>query len=544
MTTATLPRSASGAGGGTLTGTGHLVRLALRRDRLMLPLWIVVIAGLPMASVGAYEELYPNPAQRAALTTSLGDNPSIALLYGPAHDLSTAGGFTAWRFGTMLSVFLALVCVFTMVRHTRQEEDTGRQELLSSTVVGRQAPLTASLVVSAGFALLTGIATAGALIAGGLDAAGSFAFGLGLAAVALVFTGIAAITAQLAEYSRTANGLAGAALGVAFALRAVGDAADVTWLSWLSPIGWASQARAFAGDRFWVLTIPLLVTGVLVAVAYALQRRRDIGLGLMPASLGPATAGQRLRTAFALSTRLHKGTLTGWVVGFALLSVLFGALAADIGDIVGDNDQMREMLARMGGSQGVIDAYLASSAGVLGMVAALFVVQAAVRMRSEETGLRAEPLLTTGVSRLRWIAGHLVFVFGGGVALMVVAGLGMGLAHGVRVGDVAGQTPDVLLACLVQLPAVFVVAGVAVTLFGILPSYTAGAWAVAAVLLLLSMFGPVLDLSQAVLNLSPFQHVPKVPSVEVTATPMVWLTLAAVALTAAGIARFRSRDIG
>ncbi len=536
--------TASATGGGTLTGTGALVRLALRRDRLFLPLWTIVVAALPAVSAGAYEQLYPDPAQRASLTSSLGDNPSISLLYGPAYDLSTAGGFTAWRFGTTLSVFVALVCVFTTVRHTRREEETGRQELLSSTVVGRHAALTAALVVCGGFALLAGLATAVAATVAGIAATGAFAFGLGLTAVALVFTGVAAVTAQLAEYSRTANGLAGAALGVAFALRAVGDSAEVTWLSWLSPIGWSVHVRPFAGDRFEVLLLPLAVTGVLVAVAYALQRRRDVGLGLLPSALGPAHAGSRLRSTFALATRLHRAMLTGWVVGFAALGVLFGALASDIGEIVGDNERMREVLARMGGSQGVIDAYLASTANVLGMVAALYVVQAALRARAEETATRAEPLLTTGVSRLRWLAGHLVFVFGGGAALLLVSGIGMGLAHGVRAGDVAGQAPDVLLACLVQLPAVFVVGGAAVALFGVLPSRTGAAWAVAAAFLLLTMFGSVLDLPRAVLNVSPFQHVPKVPSEAVTVPPLLWLTLVAAALTTAGIVRFRNRDLG
>ncbi|EIF00923.1 ABC transporter permease [Saccharomonospora glauca] len=536
--------TASATGGGTLTGTGALVRLALRRDRLFLPLWTIVVATLPAVSAGAYEQLYPDPAQRASLTSSLGDNPSISLLYGPAYDLSTAGGFTAWRFGTTLSVFVALVCVFTTVRHTRREEETGRQELLSSTVVGRHAALTAALVVCGGFALLAGLATAVAATVAGIAATGAFAFGLGLTAVALVFTGVAAVTAQLAEYSRTANGLAGAALGVAFALRAVGDSAEVTWLSWLSPIGWSVHVRPFAGDRFEVLLLPLAVTGVLVAVAYALQRRRDVGLGLLPSALGPAHAGSRLRSTFALATRLHRAMLTGWVVGFAALGVLFGALASDIGEIVGDNERMREVLARMGGSQGVIDAYLASTANVLGMVAALYVVQAALRARAEETATRAEPLLTTGVSRLRWLAGHLVFVFGGGAALLLVSGIGMGLAHGVRAGDVAGQAPDVLVACLVQLPAVFVVGGAAVALFGVLPSRTGAAWAVAAAFLLLTMFGSVLDLPRAVLNVSPFQHVPKVPSEAVTVPPLLWLTLVAAALTTAGIVRFRNRDLG
>ncbi|WP_282771805.1 ABC transporter permease [Saccharomonospora viridis] len=530
---------------GNLSGTGQLIRLALRRDRLVLPLWIVVVVLLTTAGAGAYEQLYPDPAERAALTAGMANNPSITLLLGPAYDLSTAGGFTAWRFGTMLSLLLALVCVFTMTRHTRQEEETGRYELLSSTVVGRYAFLAASSVVCAAFAALTGLATASALIAAGTSASGAFAFGLGLTSVAWVFTGVAAVTAQLAEYSRAANGLAGAVLGIAFAVRAVGDSsAEVSWLSWLSPLGWATRVRPFAGDRFWVLLIPVVVTAALAVTAYLLQRRRDVGFGLLPTPLGPATAAPRLRTPFALAVRLHRGTLLGWVAGFAVLSVLFGWLASDIGDIVGDNERMRDMLAELGGGRGMVDAYLAATADIFGMVAALFVVQATVRIRTEETALRAEPLLTTGVSRLRWVTGHLVLVFAGGAALLLAAGLGMGFAHGVRVGDVGAQTPDVLLACLSQIPAVFVVGGVAVVLFGLLPAHTVGAWAVAAAFLLLSLFGPVLQLDQAVLNASPFQHVPQLPSEDFTAAPMLWLTLVAAGLVTAGVVGFRRRDLG
>ena len=49
---------------GNLSGTGQLIRLALRRDRLVLPLWIVVVVLLTTAGAGAYEQLYPDPAER------------------------------------------------------------------------------------------------------------------------------------------------------------------------------------------------------------------------------------------------------------------------------------------------------------------------------------------------------------------------------------------------------------------------------------------------------------------------------------------------
>ncbi|NIJ09933.1 ABC-2 type transport system permease protein [Saccharomonospora amisosensis] len=530
---------------GNLAGTWQLIRLALRRDRIVLPIWLLVLALTPAGTVGAYEQIYRTQAEREALTASMGENPSIALLYGPAFDLSTAGGFTAWRFGTLLPLFLALVCVFTMTRHTRQEEDTGRQELLSSTVLGRYAALTASVVVCSVFGLTAGLLTAGALIGAGLPATGSLALGLGFAAVTWVFTGVAAISAQLAEYSRTANGIASAVLGVTFAFRALGDAAgDVSWLSWLSPIGWSTQVRPFADERFWVLLIPLAVAIALTAVAYLLQPRRDIGMGLLPTSLGPAGAAPRLRTPFALASRLHRGVLIGWLTGFAVMAVLFGGMAAGIGDLVGTSEQARQMFERMGGSDAIVEAFLAAMANSFGMVATLYAVQAALRMRAEETAVRVEPLLATGVGRLRWLTGHLVFVLLGSGLLLAVAGVGMGLAHGLRVDDVGGQVPAVLAACIAQLPAVWLVAGAAVALFGLAPKLTNAVWAVAAVFLLISMFGPALNLDQAVLDVSPFQHIPKLPGEELTVAPLVWLSAIAVALIGAGMVAFRRRDIG
>src|SRR5690606_3253473 len=106
----------------------------------------------------------------------------------------------------------------------------------------------------------------------------------------LVFTGVAAVTAQLAEYSRTANTLAGATLGVLFLIRAAGDTSDMEWLSWLSPLGWVHRVRAFAGEEWAVLALPLAATAVLCAVAYTLLPRRDVGMSLIPGRPGPSAA--------------------------------------------------------------------------------------------------------------------------------------------------------------------------------------------------------------------------------------------------------------
>ncbi|GAA4664254.1 ABC transporter permease [Amycolatopsis dongchuanensis] len=529
----------------SLTGTRQLVRLALRRDRVVVPIWVVLLGILPPVMASTYEQFYPDAADRATLTAGTAANPSIALLYGPAFDLSTAGGFTAWRLGVFLALFVALGCVFTVVRHTRQEEDTGRQELLSSGVTGRYAALTAALLVSGAAALVTGLIAMATLLAAGQPAAGSIAFGLGVTLAGWVFSGVAAVCAQLVEYSRTANGLASAVLGVAFLLRGVGDSASgMRWLSWLSPLGWMSQLRPFAGERWAVALLPLAAAVLLTGLAYWLLPRRDVGLSIFPSRLGPATAAPGLRSPFALAWRLQRGMLTGWVVGFAVAGVLFGSLANGIGGLVGDSAQVRQIFERMGGASALVDAYLASIAGIFGMVAALYAVQANLRMRTEETAVRLEPLLATRVRRLRWAASHLVFSLLGSALLLAVGGTAAGVAHGLRAGDVGAHIPPVLGATFAQLPAVWVVAGISVLLFGFAPKLATASWSVASLSLAIALYGPVLRLPQAVLDVSPFTHVPKLPNAALTATPLLWLTGIALVALIVGLRGFRQRDIG
>ncbi|WP_439385669.1 ABC transporter permease [Amycolatopsis lexingtonensis] len=528
-----------------LAGTWHLTRLALRRDRVVLPIWIVLLSIVPASTVNTFTQFYPTVADRLALQAGANANPSYALLYGPPFDLTTAGGFIAWRMCGFLALLTGLMAVFTVTRHTRAEEDTGRAELLASAVVGRYAALTSALVVAGGASVLIGLVQTVSLIGAGLPAAGSIAFGAAEALAGLGFTAVAAVAVQLAEYSRTANGIGTAVVGAAFLVRGAGDSTvDARWLSWLSPIGWVQQVRAFAVERWWVLLLPAAFALVVGAIGYWLLPRRDVGIGILPPRPGPARAAPGLRSPFALAWRLHRGPLVGWTVGVAVVGAVFGSIASGIGDLVGSSPQAQQIFERLGGSHALTQAFLAAMAGMFAMVASLYGVQAALRMRGEETAIRLEPVLATSVGKLRWAGGHLVFAFFGTAALLLVGGLFMGLANGLRTGDVGGSVGDTLAGMLVQLPAAWVVVALAVAIFGLVPAYSAAAWAVGALALLLSLFGPVVNLPQAVLDVSPFQHPPKLPGQEFAATPIVWLLVVAVVALGAGLAGWKRRDVG
>ncbi|WIX87110.1 ABC transporter permease [Amycolatopsis sp. DG1A-15b] len=543
--TATLERPAVVAPAHELAGTWHLTRLALRRDRVILPIWIVLLSVVPASTVNTFTQFYPTVADRLALQAGANANPSYALLYGPPFDLTTAGGFIAWRMCGFLALLTGLMVVFTVTRHTRAEEDTGRAELLGSAVVGRYAALTASLLVAGGASVLTGLIQAVTMIGAGLPAAGSLAFGASEALVGLVFTAVAAVAVQLAEYSRTANGIGTAVVGAAFLLRGAGDSTvDARWLSWLSPIGWVQQVRAFAGERWWVLLLPVVLALVVGGIGYWLLPRRDVGVGFLPPRPGPARAAASLRSPLALAWRLHRGPLLGWTIGTAVVGAVFGSIASGIGGLVGSSPQAQQIMARLGGSHALTQAFLAAMAGMFAMVASLYGVQAVLRMRGEETAIRLEPVLATSVGRLRWAGSHLVFAFFGTAALLLSGGVFMGLANGLRTGDVGGSLADTLAGMLVQLPAAWVVVALTVAIFGLRPGFSAAAWAVGALALLLSLFGPVLDLPQAVLDVSPFQHPPKIPGQAFTATPLLWLLAVAVVASVAGLAGWKRRDVG
>jgi ABC-2 type transport system permease protein len=531
----------------SVVGTGVLARFGARRDKVLLPVWLYCVAGLAVVSAVSFQGLYPTAASRIPFATSVATNPGIKALTGPTFDLTTIGGLTAWRVGALCGVLIGLMNVCTVVRHTRAEEESGRLELIGAGCVGRAAPLTASLVITIGTDLVIGAVIALGLMATGQPVTGSVALGVSLASVGASFAGVAAVAAQLTETSRAANGIGSTLLGAAYLLRAVGDSSapgGPGWLAWLSPIGWGQQLRPFAGEHWWVLAIPVLFTAGTTAVAYRLVARRDLGGALLSARTGPATASANLRGPLSLAWRLQRGTLFGWAAGFVVFGIAIGGIARSIVQIAGTSPQIQRIVAQLGGSGGLVDSFLASMLGLSGILAAVYTVQAVLRLRGEETGQRAEPVLATGVGRLAFTAAHVTVAAAGGALLLVLGGLAAGLAHGLSTGDVGGTLPGVLAGAMVQLPAAWVLAGVAVALFGLLPRFVAGAWAAVVVCLLLGQLGPVLHAPQWAMDISPFTHVPKLPGGAVGATPVLWLVTVAVLLAVAGLVGFRRRDIG
>ncbi|MEO3928492.1 ABC transporter permease [Micromonosporaceae bacterium B7E4] len=529
-----------------LTGTGTLLRFMLRRDRIRFPAWVLGLTLMMAYYVAALEGISQTPEDLEGLT-GFSESPVGALFGGPGfgYDELTVERFLVGQYGLYMLVGAGLMGLLTVVRHTRAEERTGRAELVRANVVGRHAQITAALTLTALMGLLVALLI-GAMMAGnGYDAGGSLLFGASIGAAALTFAGIAAITAQLSEYPRAAAGLAGAILGAGFLLRGLGDMAAVqgtglSWLSWLSPIGWSQQTAPYVHDRWWPLAISLAFTVGTAAAGYTLSARRDFGAGMIPPRPGSPRAAAWLAGPLALAFRLQRASLIGWSAALLVSGLAYGSFTQPMLD--GFADAPEDLVAVMGGSQDLLAGFLGLMGLTMAFTVTIFAVLAVQALRSEETDGRTEPVLATAVSRRAWIGSHLAVTAVGVPWLLLVGGAGMGIGAAVSTGD-ARLVGDLIVGHVAHTPAVWLVLAAAATLYAAVPRALPAIWTVLGYAMIVGFFAPILDIPAGAVRLSPFEHIGEYPLDDVSIAAVLILSLLTAAVTQAAVAAFRRRDL-
>ncbi|ROS78931.1 ABC transporter permease [Cellulomonas sp. PhB143] len=535
----------------TAVGTGLLTRFALRRDRLRIPVWALSLSLLFLYAVTALNAVYPTAADRQ-VRADLVSSPAAVMMTGPGYgtDDYTLGAMVANEFTLWVVLAAAVMNIVLVVRHTRAEEESGRAELLRAGVVGRRAPGLAALLDAAVANLAVGLACFVLILAGastvdgsGITVADTAALCLGIALTGMVFAAVASVTSQISEHARTASGAALAVLGVAYLLQAAGDVhvEHGSWVSWLSPVAWTQQTRPYVDLRWWPLALAVALFAALMLLAVRLTARRDLGAGLLPARAGRAQARPGLRGPFALAWRQQWTSVVAWGAGVAVLALASGTFADETGDLeamVEDND----VAAQVFGGGDLSDAFAAVM--VLFMVLGIggWAVSSVLRARAEEASGRLEPVLAASVSRGRWLGAQLAVTAVGTVVLLVVSGLALGL--GEKIGGIDDAVVGrLVLAHLAYVPAIAVLAGVAVALQGALGRFAGLAWALLAYAFVVGLFGALLDLPGWALDLSPYENVPTVADADPDATPLAVLAVVALVLVTAGFAGFRRRDL-
>ncbi|WP_291813450.1 ABC transporter permease [Cellulomonas sp.] len=536
MSTAVAPRRSS-----PVVGVRPLLRVSLAHDGRLLAPWVLIATALSATSVIFFPIVFRSDQARAALSATVGANPALGLIFGPANDLMTADGFNAWRTLALGGFLAALGAIFAVTRATRAQEDSGQAELLASGVMGRSARLLTGLLVafigSLALGVVTGVVTA---LCGG-DWGSSMLLAATFTATGWMFAAVAAMTAQLGSDARSASSMAVGTLGTLFLLTGFCYSVEApSWTIWANPIGWMHETRPAAGDDWRPLLLAVAFTVVVSAVAFVLQARRDFGQGIVATRPGPARG--TTRSTLRLALRINHGAFVTWAVAFVAIGVVFGYFTTSVSDLFGTDSAITGVLASGATTTAEIGAaFIRTILALVGIIACVPGVQVMLKVRSEELGDRVEPLLAGAVARPRYYGSNVLVALGFPAVLVLVAGTlvaaragdaGLGMGFG-----------DVLLQAVATIPAVWTVVALSVAVVGARPVAALAAWAGVLASFVLTLLGPTFGLDDWVLGIAPFWHVPDVGVGDPDWTGLGWISLVTLGFLLVGFAGFRRRDL-
>jgi len=496
---------------GHTSGARLVAQLYLRLVRRSSLLLAVAATAYLAVEVLAFEAAYPDPAARATLVR-MADNPAVRMLQGVPHGIENTGAYVAWDAGWMILTIVAVWAAVVTTRLLRGEEDTDRAALVLAGPVSAGRAVAAQLGVLLAVAGAVGAVCATAMIACGTAPAGALLFGAGIAGFAATFTGVAAVAAQLAPTRRRALGGTAGVLGAVYLLRMIAYSSDSRdGVKWFSPYCWVDELRPFDANRVAPLALLFGAAAVTTTIAVILRVRRDTGAALLRSrDAGRARMGL-LGSPVAFAWRLNLGVLAGWLTGLACYALVIGTISPVATELIRDDPDYQQMLERFGMQMaGTERGFIAMMGPSLGLVMAMYACWRIGAARAEEAAGHVETMLAQPVTRRQWLGGHVALTVVGTALLALAAGLTAWL--GTRIAGADVGLADTVATTTAQAPLVLAFTGVAVLLFGLVPRLTTTLpVAVVVMAYLLSMLGPALRLPDAVIALSPFDHLGYVP---------------------------------
>ncbi|MFW6284805.1 MAG: ABC transporter permease [Bacillota bacterium] len=525
-------------------GTVSLLRLMLRRDWLRTSLWVGVLAVFGVAVARVYPGLYPGKIEREAIGAAM-ENPAMVAMFGKVYGLSdfTVGALYANQMFIFMLVFAALMNVFLIATHTRGDEESGVSEMMRGLPVGRVATLFGvflyAALVNGVFGLLMGTLL---FLAGdaSMDGAGSLLFGFSMSAIGLFFAGLTAFFAQLFENTRTVRGMAFLAIGILYMMRAVGDV-SLEVLSFMSPFGLLNRTQVYVENHAGFLFVVVFLSLLLFLVAFKLSSVRDHGSGMLKVRSGKKEASAALRTPLGLAFKLTKTLFIVWAVALFLLGASYGSIFGDIDAFFEGNEQIMELIP--GGLDGDIGEQFMSTIMAVMMVGVnVGAMMIFMRLVGEEKNNRTESLYALPLRRFSLFGSYMILSLLAALLFAFTGVFGMLMAT-YSVMDTPFSFFDVFQGGFTFFPAVLFMMGLGAVLAGWWPRRTNLAWIALGVAFVILYFGPMLDLPEFFMHLSPFEYMPRLPVEEARPLNAFIMSGLAAGLFTLGFIGYERRDL-
>ncbi|WP_096202277.1 ABC transporter permease [Bacillus sp. FJAT-45350] len=524
--------------------TGSMIRFIVRRDRIRITTWLIALIAITVITASAFTGLYQSDAERQAIAETM-KNPAMIAMVGPGYGLDdyTEGPMMAHQMLLFTAIVVAIMSILLVTRHTREEEEEGRVELVRSLPVGRLANISATIIVLFSINTLLAIMIGFGLFSlqlESMDLAGSLLYGAALGATGFFFTSITSLFAQLSENSRGTIGFSFAVLGGAYLIRAVGDVSNEA-LSWLSPLGWIVKSEVYVNNYWWPIILTIVFSIILAGIALKLNEIRDVGSGFLAAKPGKKYASPLLQSPIGLAFRLQRTSIISWAIGMFVLGLTYGSVLGDLESFFANNEMLQNMLTPVEGYS-LTEQFLTMLMAVISMMCTVPALLFMLKLRSEEKKNRTENLLTRAVSRNKLIGSYLFLSVSFGFVMLFLALLGLWSA-GSLVMEEAISFTVIFKAAMIYLPAIWIMTGITVLLIGVFPKLINISWLYLGYSFLVVYLGGLLDFPDWLGMLSPFGHVPQYPVEEISIVKLFIITSIAIALCIVGFTSYKNRDL-
>lgn len=531
-----------------MKGYGLLTALNLRRDRLNIGVWVLVLAGL-MASVAfKFETLYGTRQAIATIKSTL-DMPAMQAFFGTFKTpLKTSGDLFATEMLIFMAIAMIAMNIYFAIRATRAEEDRGQTELLVAHDVGSWSIIltafTELLIIDAATGVLYSFAIQFSSMAG-VNANGAWLIGLSLAAMGLLFGVIGLLMAQIFDNARSATIASYLIFGAMYVARMFTDlkAPDHTW--WI-PMGWIEKIDDFHGNN-WTPVFLMLGLGIIIGLmGLGINQRRDVGSGIFKGSTGRARATWTLRGPLTLIERLQRHGNWIWLIALFVLGGMLGSIFNTVGDTLKSNPTM-QLVMQKSAVRSANHQILLNFISIIGMIMAVLGTIPAVmgvnKLHSDQQHGYLENVYAKSVSRNHLLTAYVVNAVGIGILGFAAGLLGVYIA-----GNLALSQGDISFTAYVKTfvafaPTIILTIGLAVCFNGIAPKLNGVTWLYLGYAFFTSYLGGLLKLPDWTKQLTGLGWTKMVPLDQVNYNYVSVLTALGVGLMLVGYGGFNHRDL-
>jgi ABC-2 type transport system permease protein len=239
-----------------------------------------------------------------------------------------------------------------------------------------------------------------------------------------------------------------------------------------------------------------------------------------------------------------------------IMGAAYASVIADISSFIGDSPEymtiigvpveMLDILPMAEQEKLIVDSFGTFVTLMMTLVCIVPLLNAAMKVRSEEREGRAEHILARAVPRCKYMAGYVVLAYAASIVIQFATAAGLYITAAAMTGDANPFTfGGIVKAFFAFLPALWIMIGVAVLIVGVLPKATGAVWGYFGVVTFTSFVGRLV-LPEWMMNITPLHFVSQPEPFQefvIDFTPLIVMAAIAAALTTAGVIFYRKRDV-